>query len=63
MIMVDMHFTYSVTDELDLSLSIVNLADEEPPKTPHEKGYMAFSHSSMIRVTAAVFKYTFSKNI
>ena len=63
MIMVDMHLTYSVTDELDLSLSIANLTDEDPPKAPHEQSYIAFSHSSMSRVTAAVFRYTFSKNI
>jgi hypothetical protein len=36
MITVDLHYTYSVSDELDLSLSMVNVADEDPPKAPHE---------------------------
>jgi outer membrane receptor protein involved in Fe transport len=59
MITVDLHYTYSVTDELDLSLSVVNVADEDPPMAPHEQGYDAFSHSPMGRVTTAAFKYSF----
>ena len=59
MITVDLHYTYAVSDELDLSLSIVNVADEDPPKAPHEQGYDAFSHSPMGRITTAAFKYSF----
>ena len=59
MVTVDVHYTYSVTDALDLSLSVINVADEDPPKAPHEQGYDAFSHSPMGRVTTAAFKYSF----
>ena len=59
MITVDLHYTYAVSDELDLSLSIVNVADEDPPKAPHEQGYDAFAHSPLGRVTTAAFKYSF----
>ena len=42
MIMVDMHLTYSVTDELDLSLSIVNLAEEDPQRLLMSKAILLF---------------------
>ena len=31
MVTVDLHYSYAFNDELDLSLSIVNVADEDPP--------------------------------
>ncbi len=59
MVTVDIHYTYSLNDELDLSLSIVNVADEDPPMAPHEQGYDAFAHSPLGRVTTAAIKYSF----
>ncbi len=56
---VDLHYTYAVNDELELTLGIVNAADEDPPKAPHEQGYDAFTHSPLGRVTTAGFKYQF----
>ena len=59
MITVDLHYTYAVSDELDLSLSIVNVADEDPPMAPHEQGYDAFTHSPLGRITTMALKYSF----
>ena len=59
MITVDLHYTYAVNDELDLSLSIVNVADEDPPMAPHEQGYDAFTHSPLGRITTMALKYSF----
>ena len=59
MVTVDLHYTYALNDEIDLSLSIVNVADEDPPMAPHEQGYDAFAHSPLGRVTTAAFKYSF----
>ena len=56
---VDLHYTYALSDELELSLSMVNVADEDPPKAPHEQGYDAFTHSPLGRVTTAAIKYQF----
>ena len=56
---VDLHYTYAVNDELELTLGIVNVADEDPPIAPHEQGYDAFTHSPLGRVTTAGFKYQF----
>ncbi len=59
MVTVDIHYTYSLNDELDLSLSIVNVADEDPPMAPHEQGYDAFTHSPLGRITTMALKYSF----
>ena len=59
MITVDLHYSYAFNDELDLSLSIVNVADEDPPMAPHEQGYDAFAHSPLGRITTMAVKYSF----
>ena len=59
MVTVDLHYTYALNDEIDLSLSIVNVADEDPPMAPHEQVYDAFAHSPLGRGTTAAFKYSF----
>ena len=55
----DVHYTYSAMENTELTLSIVNVADEEPPYAPHEQGYDAFAHSPLGRVTTAAIKYSF----
>ena len=55
----DIHYTYSGFDNLELTLSVVNVTDEDPPFAPHEQAYDAFSHSAMGRITTAGINFKF----
>ncbi|MCZ0942746.1 MAG: TonB-dependent receptor [Gammaproteobacteria bacterium] len=47
----DLHLSYSLMDDqVSLSLSAVNLADEDPPFTGREMNYDAFSHNPFGRM-------------
>ena len=59
MVTLDLHYSYQAMENTELSLSMVNVLDEEPPYAPHEQGYDAFSHSPLGRVTTVAVKYSF----
>ena len=47
----DLHLNYSLRDDqVSLSLSAINLADEDPPFTGREMNYDAFSHNPFGRM-------------
>jgi len=56
---VDLHYTYTAMENLELTVSVVNVADEDPPYAPHEQAYDAFSHSAMGRITTFGMNYKF----
>ena len=47
----DLHYSYSFLDDsLRLTLSALNLTDEDPPVAPHEQAYDAYTHNGLGRV-------------
>jgi len=56
----DAHYTYTFGEDMNanLTLSAVNLTDEEPPLAPHEVAYDPFSHSPIGRVLKLSYKYS-----
>ena len=56
---IDLHYTYSALENLELTLSVVNATDEDPPYAPHEQAYDAFTHSAMGRITTFGMNYKF----
>ena len=54
----DLHISKSFMDEsMDLTLSVMNLTDEDPPLAPHELAYDAYTHSPLGRILKVGFKY------
>lgn len=56
----DAHYTFTFMEDMNsqVTISAVNLTDEEPPLAPHEIAYDAFSHSPIGRVVKFSYKYT-----
>jgi len=44
-------------ESMDLTLSVMNLTDEDPPLAPHELAYDAYTHSPLGRILKVGFKY------
>lgn len=54
----DFHATKSFMDDsMDVTLSVMNLTDEDPPLTPHELAYDAYTHNPLGRILKVGFKY------
>ena len=59
MLTFDAHYSITLLDEsLKLSLSALNLTDEDPPLTPNELAYDAFTHNPLGRVLQLGLRYT-----
>ena len=54
---VDATYTYTWDDAFDISLSVYNLTDEQPPFTVWEMNYDAYTHSPLGRFVKAGFTY------
>ncbi len=54
---VDATYTYTWDDAFDISLSVYNLTDEQPPFTVWEMNYDAYTHSPLGRFIKAGFTY------
>ena len=54
----DFHVSKSVMDDsLDVTFSVINLTDEDPPLAPHELAYDAYTHNPLGRILKVGFKY------
>ncbi len=53
----DGHYIYRGIDGLDLSLSVVNITDQEPPEARGDLAYDPFTHSAFGRMIKLGFKY------
>jgi outer membrane receptor protein involved in Fe transport len=56
----DLHYTFSFLEDerAQVAVSFVNMTDEEPPLSPHEAAYDAFTHSPVGRIAKLAFRYT-----
>ena len=54
----DFHVSKSLRDDsMDLTFSVINLTDEDPPLAPHELAYDAYTHNPLGRILKVGFKY------
>ncbi|HJM59752.1 MAG TPA: hypothetical protein QGG52_04410, partial [SAR86 cluster bacterium] len=54
----DFHLSKSLMDDsMDLTFSVINLTDEDPPMAPHELAYDAYTHNPLGRIMKLGFKY------
>ena len=56
---IDVHLNYALSDDVLLTLSAVNAADEEPPIAYGDLMYDAYNHNPLGRIIKAGFKYAF----
>ena len=56
---IDVHLNYALSDDILLTLSAVNAADEEPPIAFGDLMYDAYNHTPLGRIIKAGFKYAF----
>ena len=56
---IDVHLNYAFSDDILLTLSAVNAADEEPPIAFGDLMYDAYNHNPLGRIIKAGFKYAF----
>jgi hypothetical protein len=53
------HLNYALSDDILLTLSAVNAADEVPPIAFGDLMYDAYNHNPLGRIIKAGFKYAF----
>ena len=57
---VDLHYGLSVMDEAaEITLSVLNATDEDPPLAPNEFGYDAYTHNPQGRIYKVGLTYSF----
>ena len=54
---VDVSYTYTWDDAFDVSLSVYNLADQNPPFVANEMNYDPYTHNPLGRFIKAGFTY------
>ncbi|HCG69073.1 MAG TPA: hypothetical protein DE147_01380, partial [Gammaproteobacteria bacterium] len=59
MLSFDAHYSVTLMDEnLKITVSALNLTDEDPPLTPNELAYDAYTHNPLGRVLQVGVRYT-----
>ena len=54
----DLHYNFTGWDKATLSLSVVNIADQDPPQARGDLNYDPFTHNPYGRILKLGFKYT-----
>ncbi len=55
----DLHYNTTIMDDLFLSVSVVNLTDEDPPQSSTDLNYDPYTHNPFGRMIKVGFRYTF----